>query len=49
MFRSVAELEQAIARTITATNRNPKPFVRTATAEAIRTKLALNHPFASVP
>ena len=48
VFRSVADLEQAIARYIAATNKNPKPFVWTATAKAIRTKLALNHPFESV-
>jgi hypothetical protein len=43
-------LEKTITRYIAATNRNPKPFVwtGTATAKAIRTKLALNHPFESV-
>ena len=48
VFRSVNDLEKAITRYITATNRNPRPFVWTATAKAIRTKLALNHPSESV-
>jgi transposase len=48
VFRSVHDLETAIARYITATNRNPKPFVWTATAETISNKLALNHPSESV-
>ena len=48
VFRSVDELQTAIARHIAATNRNPKPFVWTATAKAISTKLALNHPSESV-
>jgi transposase len=48
VFRSVEDLEAAIARYIAATNRNPKPFVWTATANAIRTKLTLNHPSESV-
>jgi hypothetical protein len=43
-FRSVAELEQAIACYIAASNRNPKPFVWTTTAKAIKTKLGLCHP-----
>ena len=38
----------AIARYIAATNKNPKPFVWTATAKAIRAKLTLNHPSESV-
>ena len=48
VFRSVADLEKAITRSIAATNRDPKPFVWTATAKAIRTKLAPNHPSESV-
>ena len=48
VFRSVDDLEKTITRYIAATNRNPKPFVWTATAKAIRTKLALNHPSESV-
>ncbi len=48
VFRSVDDLETAITRYIAATNRNPKPFVWTATAKAIATKLALNHPSESV-
>jgi transposase len=48
IFRSVDDLEKTITRYIAATNRNPKPFVWTATAKAIRTKLALNHPSESV-
>jgi transposase len=48
VFRSVEDLEKAIARYIAMTNRNPKPFVWTATAKAITTKLALNHPSESV-
>jgi hypothetical protein len=34
----------AITRYIAATNRNPKPFVWTATAKTIQAKLTLNHP-----
>ena len=34
LFRSVDDLEKAIARTIAATNRTPKPFIWTATAKA---------------
>ena len=41
--RGVEDLETAINRYIAATNRDPKPLVWTATAKAIRTKLALNH------
>jgi len=48
VFRSVDDLETAITRYIAATNRNPKLFVWTATAKAIATKLALNHPSESV-
>ena len=48
VFRSVADLEKAITRYIAATNRDPKPFIWTATAKAITTKLALNHPSESV-
>ena len=48
VFRSVADLEQAIARYIAAANRNPKPFVWTATAKTIKAKLALHHPSESV-
>ena len=48
VFRSVEELEAAITRYVAATNRNPKPFVWTATAKAIRTKLGMNHPCESV-
>lgn len=48
VFRSVAELKQAIADFIGAHNRDPKPFVWTATAEQIiekvgRARLALNN------
>lgn len=48
VFRSVAELEQAIHEFIDAHNRDPKPFVWTATAEQIiekvgRARLALNN------
>ena len=47
VFRSVAELEQAIADFINAHNRDPKPFVWAATAEQIidkvgRARLALS-------
>ncbi|WP_413771037.1 hypothetical protein [Lichenihabitans sp. PAMC28606] len=48
MSRSVDDLETAIARYIAATNKDPKPFVWTATANAIKTKVALNHPSESV-
>ena len=48
VFRSVADLEKAVTRYIAATNRDPKPFIWTATAKAITTKLALNHPSESV-
>ena len=48
VFRSVEDLEAAITRYVAATNRNPKPFVWTATAKAIRTKLGMNHPCESV-
>ncbi len=48
VFRSVDELEKTIARYIAATNKSPKPFVWTATAKAIRTKLDVNHPSESV-
>jgi transposase len=48
VFRSVDELESAITRYIAATNRNPKPFVWTATAKTIQAKLTLNHPSESV-
>ena len=48
VFRSVEDLEAAITRYVTATNRDPKPFVWAATAKAIRTKLALNYPSQSV-
>ena len=44
VFRSVDDLESAITRYIAATNRNPKPFVWTATAKIIQAKLTLNHP-----
>ena len=44
VFRSVDDLEKAIARYIAATNKNPRPFVWPATAKAIRTKLAVDHP-----
>ena len=44
VFRSVDDLESAITRYIAATNRNPKPFVWTATAKTIQAKLTLNHP-----
>lgn len=47
-FRSVDDLESAITRYIAATNRNPKPFVWTATAKTIQAKLTLNHPSESV-
>lgn len=39
-FRSVAELKKAIEDCIAAYNENPKPFVWTATAEAIFGKIA---------
>jgi transposase len=39
-FVSVADLEKAIARFLEAWNRNPKPFVWTATIESITAKLA---------
>ncbi len=48
VFRSVDDLESAITRYIAATNRNPKPFVWTATAKIIQAKLTLNHPSESV-
>ena len=48
VFRSVDDLESAITRYIAATNRNPKPFVWTATAKTIQAKLTLNHPSESV-
>ena len=48
VFRSVDDLEKAITRYIAATNKSPKPFVWTATAKAIRTKLAVHHPSESV-
>ena len=48
VFRSVDDLKTAISRYIAATNRDPRPFVWTATAKAISTKLALNHPSESV-
>ena len=35
---------EARCRYIAATNRNPKPFVWTATAKIIQAKLTLNHP-----
>ncbi|HZZ25052.1 MAG TPA: IS630 family transposase, partial [Roseiarcus sp.] len=44
----VDDLESAITRYIAATNRNPKPFVWTATAKTIQAKLTLNHPSESV-
>ena len=44
VFRSVDDLQSAITRYIAATNRNPKPFVWTATAKIIQAKLTLNHP-----
>ena len=44
VFRSVDELESATTRYIAATNRNPTPFVWTATAKTIQAKLTLNHP-----
>jgi hypothetical protein len=44
VFRSVDDLESAITRYIAATNRNPKPFVWTATAKTIQAKLTLNRP-----
>ena len=46
--RSVDDLEAAITRYIADMNRNPKPFVWTATAKAIRAKLAMNLPSESV-
>jgi transposase len=49
VFRSVDELESAITRYIAATNRNPTPFVWTATAKTIHAKLTLNHPSESAP
>ncbi len=39
-FRSVAELEKAIADYITHHNRDPKPFVWTASADTILAKTA---------
>ena len=48
VFRSVDDLESAITRYIAATNRNPKPFVWTATAKTIQAKLTLNHPSESL-
>src|SRR5271168_1676948 len=48
VFRSVDDLESAITRYIAATNRNPKPFLWTATAKTIQAKLTLNHPSESV-
>ncbi|MGH8656227.1 MAG: hypothetical protein ACREYE_30380 [Gammaproteobacteria bacterium] len=39
-FRSVADLESAIAQFLAAWNEKPKPFVWTATVESIQTKLA---------
>jgi hypothetical protein len=44
VFRSVDDLESAITRYIAVTNRNPKPFVWTATAKTIQANLMLNHP-----
>jgi hypothetical protein len=41
---AVDDLESAITRYIAATNRNPKPFVWTATAKTIQASLTLNHP-----
>ena len=46
--RSVDDLESAIIRYIAATNRNPKPFLWTATTKTIQAKLTLNHPSESV-
>jgi transposase len=40
VFRSVADLQQAIAAFMTAWNANPKPFVWTASVEAILEKIA---------
>ena len=40
--------ESAIIRYIAATNRNPKPFLWTATTKTIQAKLTLNHPSESV-
>jgi hypothetical protein len=48
VFRSVDDLQSPIARYIAAANRNPKPFVWTATAKTIQPKLTLNHPSESV-
>jgi transposase len=48
VFLSVDDLESAITRYNAATNRNPKPFVWTATAKTIQAKLTLNHPSESV-
>jgi len=48
VFRSVDDLENTITCYIAATNRNPKPFVWTATTKTIQAKLTLNHPSESV-
>ena len=48
VFRSVHDLESAITCYIAAINRNPNPFVWTATAKTIQAKLTLNHPSESV-
>jgi transposase/DNA-binding XRE family transcriptional regulator len=40
VFRSVADLKVAIAEFLTAWNKNPKPFVWTATVESITEKLS---------
>jgi len=39
-FASVADLETAIAQFLEARNKNPNPFVWTATVESIQAKLA---------
>ena len=41
-------LESPITCYIAAINRNPNPFVWTATAKTIQAKLTLNHPSESV-
>src|ERR1700729_2940800 len=48
VFRSVHDLESPITCYIAAINRNPNPFVWTATAKTIQAKLTLNHPSQSL-
>ncbi len=41
VFRSVADLEKTITAYINATNRDPKPFVWTASSQTIKAKLRI--------